>query len=563
MRWLAIISFVFTIGFGILGHAAPRPLGNPRAPIGGNFTIGFSAYPKSLNYYLANEEYALAVNQLILEPLIELSLDTFEPLPRLAKSWTISKDKRLYTFTLSPNARFSDGSTVTAEDVKFTWDTVYNPKHKTAPYQSIWSSFEGVRVVGPAIVEFRVKTVHFQNLEKLADFFILPKAAYAAGDFNKAFNATIVGSGPYQLEKTVPGERIVLGRRSDYWGAQLTQNIGRYNFERILFKVVPDTNVQYEIFKKGDIDYFYFLSAKMWSTETNGTTFQNGYTQKLKGESLFPVATQGIAWNMRRPLFHDHSQRLALSLLLNRERLIREIFYDNYRIATGIVAPTSPYHPSDVLPIPYDPKRAKEVLTQAGWTLGGDGILTKGGLRFAFEMLIDNPSHQRYLTIYQEDLKRQGIQMDIRVQDWAACLKLMDDWQFDAHLIARSRTVHPYNLMDEWGSPQADVKGSGNVFGYKNPMLDALALQVDGAFDAKKRNRLVQQIVKIIATDVPMTPTWEAKFFRIGYWNRFGFPGKGYQRYSTWRDAYQYWWLDTKKADALKTAVAAGAKFGP
>ncbi|MBI1859669.1 MAG: ABC transporter substrate-binding protein [Deltaproteobacteria bacterium] len=548
MRWALLLHSVLSL-------AGPHPIGDLRAVRGGTFTISFFGYPKSLNYYLADEELAETVAELVQEPLIELNPDTHEPNPRLAKSWRISPDKLTYTFQIDPSARFSDGKPVTAEDVVFTWSAIHSPDHKTAPFQSLFDSYQSVRAVDSATVEFKAKIAHFQNIEKLSKLFVLPRHVYSSGDFNKAFNTTLTGSGPYRLKEAVTDEKIILERLPNYWGAQLTQNIGRYNFDKILLKSGRDADVSLEILKKGEIDYFYFLGAKMWSTQTNSQPFQSGWIKKLRGENLSPVGTQGLFWNLRRPLFQDRRVRLALSHLLNRERFIHEIFYDNYRISTGVVAPHSPYQPKGLTPISYNPKKAKELLTAAGWTLSPSGILVKEGKPFEFEMLIENPLHQRYLTIYQEDLKRLGITMNIRVQDWATCLRLIDDRQFDGHLVVRTRMVDPYNMNYEWGSREADIKGSGNIAGYKNPRVDRLAVEIDRTFDRKKRIRLVAEVVKLIADDAPFTPMWEPKYFRIGFWDRYSFPGPGYFRYSKWHDAFQYWWLDPEKDRRLKSAI--------
>ena len=353
----------------------------------------------------------MALNALVLEPLVDVDPNTYEVIPLLAESYSVSKDKKTFTFKLNPNARFSDGKPVTSADVTFTWDTIMNPKNKTAPFQSEFGSFESCTALDEKTVVFKAKTRHFKNLEKLRNFLVLPKHFYSAGDFNKGFSTRMLGSGPYILDEVKQGDRLTLKRSPDYWGAGLKQNIGRYNFDKIVFKAVPDYNVQFEMFKRGDIDYYYFLISKMWATGTNGPLFQKAYVKKLKAENLLPYGTAGVVWNLRRPLFQDKKVRLALSHLMNIDKFIKDLFYNNYVHATGTIHTRSKYHSSKLNPISYDPPAARKLLKEEGWEkVGSDGVLLKGGQRFEFDILVDNPSMERPLTVFQEDLEANGHQ---------------------------------------------------------------------------------------------------------------------------------------------------------
>lgn len=541
-----------------LGLAAP--LGNPNAPKGGSILIGFPAYPKTLLYYLAVDEPSHVVNAAIFESLLDGDPRNYDPIPGVASSWTLSSDKKIFTFKMNPNARFSDGIHITAHDVKFTWDTLLNPKHNTAPHQSYLSSFESCTVIDDHTVQFVAKTLHFQNLEKAGGLFILPRHFFSRGDFNKSFHARLLGSGPYSIEEVKQGERIVLKRNQNYWAKDLPRNIGRYNFDRIVLKVVSDANVMFELFKKGDIDFYYFLSAKMWATETGAPPFEKGYIKKVKGEVKLPFGMMGFAWNMRKPLFEDRRVRLALSHLMNREKWIKDLFYNQYSLATGVMPPNSEYHSPKVKPVLYDPKRAKELLKEAGWNaLDKDGVLIKKDgprARFEFDLLEDNALALRYLTLYQEDLKKMGIIMNIRTVDWATSLKLMDDWRFDASPRSFTRDANPSDFANLWGSKEADTKGSQNYSGYKNPEVDELAKKIDETFDKKARIPLVRKLDEIIAFDQPWSFAWEAAYFRLAYWDKFSFPGRGYFDYSRWYNTIEYWWFDKEKDERLKKAIS-------
>jgi microcin C transport system substrate-binding protein len=546
---------------------AASELGSADAKTGGRIVVGLPGYPKTLLYYSAFDEFALAVSDLVLEPLAEAHPDTLALLPRLAKSWTVSKDNKVFTFVLDERAKWSDGKPVTADDVVFTWNAIHDPKNRAVPMQAYLRSIESCLAKDKQTIEFKVRTLHFDNLRKVAGIYVLPKHAVEGKDFTKDFQRTILGSGPYRIGEVRPNERIRFDRSKDWWGRVLAHNAKRFNFDTVVFRAVPDYNVQYELFKKGEIDYFYFLTAKMWATETDGPLYRNGYVKKIKAENLQPYATQGIVWNLRRPLFQDKRVRKALSHLFDRERLIKELFYDNYVLATGVVPARSEWHAPENKPVLFDPKAAVKLLTEAGFDkTDSDGvryrIVDGKKQRFEFEILADNPASSRHLTIFQEDLKRAGIRMHIRIVDWATRMKLVDDWQFDATESARGRAVEPADFAVAWSSREADVKGSANSSGYKNPEVDKLAEEIDRTFDRKKRIELVRRLDAILGEDQPMSFAWEATFFRIAHWDRFGMPGKGYANYSSWRDAFHTWWFDEARSKRLDEARKAGQPFG-
>lgn len=519
-------------------------IGDPKAVKGGTFTLNFPGYPKDLLFYLGLDEFSESINNEILEPLAEIHAESGELVPRIAKDWTISKDKKTVTFNLNPEATFSDGTPVTSADVLFTWEALLNPKNKTVPFQSYFSTIESCTTPTPRTVVFKAKVVHFKNIEKLASLYVLPKHFYSKGDFNKDFNSKILGSGPYTLEEVKPGERIVLKRNPAYWGGKLPQNTGRFNFDKLVFKIIPENEVAHEAFKKGDLDYFYFVLAKMWAADTDGEVYKSGRIKKVRAENLLPYATQGIAWNLRHPIFKEKNVRLAMSHLFNRERLIKELFYDNYTLATGVIHRKSVYHSPANTPLLYDPQKAQKLLQSAGWKeLDSEGVLVKNGTRFEFELLTKSPASHRFLTIYQEDLKKVGIKMSIRTLDWGTALKLIEEWKFDATDMARSRDNDPADFGTIWGSAEADKKGSSNFTGYKNTRVDQLAEVIDKTFDKKRRIPLVQQMDLILAEDQPFTFGWESSYFRIAHWNKFSYPGRGYFNYSKWTDVFDYWWM--------------------
>jgi len=551
MKKLLLISILFPL---LLSAA---PYGSPDAKKGGSITVSMGGYPKALMYYLASDTSSAMIAEMVLEPLLESDPTTFDIVPRLAESWKISKDKKTFTFKLNKAAQFADGKPLTTKDVKFTWDTLMNPKHNTVPFQSFFSDVESCTVVDEQTVEFKTKNVHFQNLEKLGGIFILPEHAFAGKDFNKLGMATYVGSGPYRFGEADSGKKITLERNEKYWGAKLPQNTGRYNFDRIIYKVVPDNHVQLEIFKRGDTDLMLITMAKMWVEELKGELFEKNWATKYRMNTKTPSSMAGIQWNMRRPLFKDKKVRLALGQLMNREQWIKDLFYNEYIATSGLTPPNSEYHPPKLTPVKYNPTSAKKLLAEAGWKeTDSDGVLKKGKERFEFEILMTESPLTRAMTLYQEDLRKMGIKMSLRTVDWATLLKLSDEWGFDAFMVGWTRSVNPSDFTQMWGSIEADQKGSQNKSGYKNPEVDKLSRKIDQSFDKKARVKMVQALDAMVSEDQPMSYFWEMNTMRIIYWNKFGMPKEKTPPYSDWHTPVQYWWAEPSKADALKKAVS-------
>ncbi len=506
------------------------------------FVLGLPLSPPSLLYFIAPNEISLAITQLVLEPLIEMDRFHHKPVARLARQWKLSPDRRSVTFTLDGRARFADGSPVRTTDVLYTWRLIQNPAHKTAFYRSLFSDVTDCSVLSPSVVKFTFRSPHFKNLSRFEEFFVVSEKTFSAKRFNQDFNYAFSGSGPYSVESAGPHSTITLRKNALYWGSVLPSNRDRFHFDEIVFKEFSDDLLHFNAFKKGELDYYYFLNSKRWLHETVEGPFRDGSIRKLKVESSLPFGTQGIAWNLRRPLFQEVEVRRALGHLMNRQAWISKLFFDQYGLAAGPVPLRSPFHSPSNLPLAYDPVQAQKLLKKAGWKKwDNEGVLVRNGKRFEFTLLTGEPAYLPVLTDYQQDLKKVGVKMHIRLADWASSLKLTEDREFDAKTTNVAREIVPSHFSVQWGSTEADTIGSANITGYKNPELDRLAKQLDMTDDPTKRVKLTQQIDALIGRDQPMGFTWEPTFYRIAYWNRFSFSGKGYAPYDTWYTLFHSW----------------------
>ncbi len=555
---VAIFSFTFII---YAGSPKGEPYGDPHAVRGGILNLQTSQFPKSFNSFTTVTTDTLTVFGLVYEPLLELHPVTLEYQPLIAKKWTMSDDKRIFTFKIDPRAKWADGKPITATDVKFTYDTIMNPKNLTSVQRLYYSRFNEPEIIDQYTVKISARTVHFKNLEALAGLNILPKHLFEGKDFNKAFNMSLPpGSGPYILSEVKEGRYFVLTRRKNYWADQLLSHRGTYNFQKIKFKVM-DTNVAFEAFKKGEFDIYDEIPAKRWVTESNTKQFQKNWLVKQKIFNYAPRGFVGLAMNMRRPIFQDVRVRQALCYLIDRKTLIKKLVFSQSQPYTSYW-PSSYGVKEEANPmIEYNPEGAKKLLQELGYTrLDKDGYrMDKNGKRLEFTILYYSNNWEKYLTPYLDSCKQVGVKVNLEMLSWATLLKRQDEYNFDMVLVGWAGQLFedPEQL---WYSKHADEIGSSNIPGYKSAEVDRLIDSLSPIFDPAKRTEIIKKIDRIIYRDYPYVLLWGNDYAKIFYKNVFGKPKTIFSKYtgdsSNTADIISYWWYDSIKAKRYQEAVA-------
>lgn len=532
--------------------------------------IGAAQMPKSLNFFIDYGSFSIQVAQLLYERLCERNQDTWELEGRLAESWSISPDKLTYTFRLNRDARWANGSPVTADDVVFTYNTIMNPDNLTTVFRMFYeAAFKRVYAEDKYTVVFEAKSPRWFNFVHAFSFLVLPKYEFQGKNFNKDFNLTLPpGSGPYVIEDSEPDRYLVLKRRDDYWCKTLPQKRGMYNFKHIKYKFILEDAIRLEALKKGEIDVMTAPTAKNWIewTETN-TPFQvkQHWILPRKIFNYMPQLYSGFHMNMRKKLFQDLRVRKALAFLLNVKVINQKLMYDQY-------IPLHSYFPSffnndkDLPHFDYNPEKARALLAQAGWDrVDSDGVLiNKQGRRLEFEFLYTTPSIERHLTVYKEDCAKVGVRVNLNLVSMAAYRKrVFEDLNFDMVRVGWGTdpgTLFP-SMEDGWKSDTADQPNTNNIVGYKNPKLDRLIDQYLEEFDTGRRKALLKRMDLILANDVPVILDWYAPYTRVFYWNKFAAPPHLLKKYtdSAAEDTYLTdWSIDSGALAALQTAIAHG-----
>jgi microcin C transport system substrate-binding protein len=542
----------------------PNPYASPDAEIGGEISLYLAQYPKSLNYYLDSSFQAQRIFGSLYETLLGLNPATLEYEPAIAEKWSLSEDKKTFTFYIDKTARWSDGKPITAQDVKWTYDAIMDPNNLTGAHKVEMERFTSTEVVDKYTIRFTARDVHWKNLQTAGEFLILPKHAYAKLDFNKINFEFPVVSGPYRIGRIDEGVFVTLERRDDWWAAKYKRKQATNNFQTLKYKFFAENENAFEAFKKGEIDFYPVHTSRLWVNETRGQKFSNNWIIKQKVYNHDPIGFQGFAMNTRIPPFDDMKVRKAMAHLLDRRKMNATLMYNQYFLHQAIFEDLyNKDHPNPNPLFEMDKSKARELLGEAGWVADPKtGILEKNGQPFSFEFLTRSASSEKFLAIFAEDLKDVGIELKINKKDWAAWARDMDEFNFQMTWAAWTTTIFK-DPQAMWSSREADRKGGSNITGFKNKRVDELIEKQKSVFDVNERNDINREIDQIIYRQVPYVLLWNINYHRLLYWNKFGTPPWLEPKYGDEYSPIEYWWIDEDSMADLMDAMQTNSGLPP
>lgn len=492
----------------------------PGAPVGGELAGVISSDPPGLNPLLANEASAQSVFSLCSLTLAERDWAHPEKfLPALAERWEMSEDKKVFRVFLRRGVMWHSfidpesgaavpAKEVTAADVKFAVDVILDPNVNCAAIRSYYSDLERVEVVGDYELVFRWKKRYYGSLSATLELFPLPRHFYCPDGrkfdgrkFNDDYvrNRVIVGCGPYRFTTWERARRITLARNDDYVG-------GRFGAAPPLagrsFEIVKLPQTQFQSLLAGRIGML-GLTPEQWTLRTGRPEFRSGRIRKLR----YPGSGYSyIGYNERKPCFADAATRRALTMLIDREAILKKIMFDCGKVAKGPFSPGSVYTDPALRPHPYDPEGAKRLLAEAGWRdTDGDGILERNGEKFSFTMLqISGSSTQmKVLPMVQHYFAAAGIDMKLQVVEWSVLLERLKNRDFEACNLGWTGSIDPdpYQIFHS-----SQTEGDGDNFvSFRCAELDALIVELRGEFDLDRRIALCRKIERILHREQPYT----------------------------------------------------------
>ena len=451
--------------------------------------------PANLNPITSSDFYATQITSMIFDTLIERDNETLAITPRIAERWEISPDHLTYTFYLRKDATFSDGTPLTANDVKFTYDKIMDPAVDCAHLRNYFQDITKCEVVDASTVRYTASKPYFKHLTVLGSLEILPQHIYGQGDFNThPNNRKPLGSGPYVLESWDTGQQITLVRNEKYWRKKPP-------ILKRVYKIVTDAYAAFQVLERQELDTM-TLTPELYAKRAQ----QPDFAANFAIHKFYASQYSYVGWNLRRPQFQEKMVRRALTMLMDRKSILETIYRGLGKQVVSEFFVESPEYNNALQPWPFDPAQAKELLKAAGWTdSDGDGILDKAGQKFEFELLIrsSSPEHEQNATVFQEELKRAGIAMSIRPLEWATFLQKVDSRTYDAVILGWSTPPIEEDPYQIWHSSQAE-KGS-NFVGYINPEADKLMEEARLEFDEQKRIELYHRFDAMLHEDQPYT----------------------------------------------------------
>jgi microcin C transport system substrate-binding protein len=546
--------------------------GDPNAKKGGTLNYTHSLFPRTMRVIGQNSSQVLnsrTIMALCYESLLSQHPTTLEFVPSLASHWSISDDKMVFKFRINPDARWWDGMPVTADDIVATWDLRMDETILFPSSQIAFGKFERPVAESKYIVSVKAKSVNWRNFLYFSTMVIHPNHILKDLDgtaFLEEYAFSVIpGTGPYIIpeENIINQESYTFERRDDYWAADNPLVRYKYNFDRIKISVVKDNDaLQFEKFKKGEQDIFNVQRSRRWVEETDFNATEKGWIKKQRIFSEKPAGTSGYYFNMREWPFDDKRVRYAFSYLYDREKMNREMYYNEYGMMNSLYSGTI-YENIKNNSFSYNPQKAIELLEEVGFTSrNGDGWLVheETGKILSFEIGIQKTS-EYMVTPVQQMMKEYGIDMQIKFVDYNTMIKNVNARNFSVCMLAYSGLIYP-NPESSLRSSLADMNDNNNVWGFKSERVDELLDEYDICFDQSRRIEIIQEIDGIFNDEHPIAFSIVRNYSRMMWWDKFGYPHWMLSRYvGEYWDAFYYWWIDEEVQEQLTDAMEDGRKL--
>ncbi len=557
---------------------------NPDAPKGGRLamigTAGLLTF-NSLNGYILKGDPAQGLEYLF-DSLMTRAADEPDAMYGLvAESVELSDDRSTATFHLRPEARFADGSPLTAEDVAFSLDVLKEKGHPQ--YRLQLADVERAEVIDPQTIRYHFKGERTRDLPLIvAALPIFSKAYYAKQPFEETTLDPPLGSGPYKVADLAQGRTITYRRRPDYWAKDLPVNRGRFNFDELRYEYFRDRTAELEGLKAGAYDLREEFTAKTWATEYDIPQVRSGRMIKESIPDKTPSGAQGFFINTRRDKFADPRVRKALDYAFDFEWTDKYLFHDHYTRthsffentdlkATGKPSPEElallePYRdklPREAFGEAYAPpvsdgsgqdrrllRMAAKLLEEAGWTIKNGKRVNAKGEPLEIEFLLYEPSFERVIAPYIKNLKILGIDARIRIVDPAQFQERLKAFDFDILTQRYVLSATPgVEMRAFWSSQAATTPGSTNLAGISDPVVDALMEKMLAAKSREELTTAARALDRVLRAGHYWVPHWHKDAYDLAFWDKFSWP-KIKPDYD--RGVIETWWYDEAKAAKLK-----------
>jgi microcin C transport system substrate-binding protein len=561
---------------------------NPTAPKGGTLAIqikqtlgnqNFDTF-NTLNVYVLRGDGAAGMSSTF-DTLMSGSGDEPDALYGLvAKSVRISDDKLTYRFDLRPEARFHDGSKLTAKDVAFSLNLLKEKGHPV--FRALLLQMASAQAETDEVLRVQFTPQRSRDLHLIvAGLPIFSERYWQGKDFEASTLEAPLGSGPYKVSRFETGRYIEFERVSDYWAKDLPVNVGLNNFDRIRWEYFRDRTVAFEAFKNGTLNYNEEYTSRIWSTGYDFPAMREGKVKKEEISNDSPATIQGWYFNTRREAFKDPRIREAIGLAFDFEWTNANIMFGLFKRTTSyfensdmkavgmpspeelaLLEPFRAQLPGSVFGEPPVPpvsdgsgqdrrllRRADELLREAGCKREGGVLKLPNGQPLRIEFLDSQPALQPHTQPFQANLKRLGIDAFSRIVDAAQYQRRMDEYDFDMasrNLVTGATPGDSLRVV--YGSEAAKSPGSQNIAGISHPAVDALIETIATAKSRQELNIACRALDRVLRSGHYWVPMWFRASEWIAYWDQFSRP-ETKPRFAS--GAPGTWWYDAEKAKRI------------
>ena len=495
-RFLSLFIALFFLSLFFLKGIFASRVEEEKPQYGDSLVIGTTADASVLVPMLATDAMSHDVASHILRGVIKFSPD-LKIVGDLAKSFEVSKDERTITFHLKKGVKWEDGKEVTAWDVKFGFDLITDPKTPTA-YSADFKEVKSFEVLDNYTFRVTYKEPFALALMSWGNIVVLPSHLLKGKSIDylrSVYGKKPIGNGPFRLEKWKRQQEIVLKFNPLY-------SEGRPYLNYLIYKIVPDPTTLFMELRSGGVDWI-SLTPLQYKKLTQDPELRKEF--KIYRYPSFSYTY--IGYNLRHPLFRDKRVRKALCYAIDKKEVVEGALLGQGIPAYGPYKPgTWFYNPAIEKSCPYSPEKALELLKEAGFKRGKDGVLEKDGRPFEFTLLTNQGNFVRLLTaqIIQRQLSKIGIKMKIRVLEWTTLIhQFIDKRRFEAVLLGWATLPDP-DLYDIFHSSKIKPPGL-NFVGYSNPELDKLLVKGRHTLNQEERKRIYYRVQEILAEDQPYT----------------------------------------------------------
>jgi microcin C transport system substrate-binding protein len=532
-----------------------------------------------MNPYTLKGTAPFGIDAFVFESLGESSLDEPSVMYGLiASDIAIAPDELSVVFTIDPEARFSDGSPLTAKDVAFTLETLKSDKAHPF-YSYYYKDIIGSDVLDEKRIRFRFAKAN-RELEMIAcQMPVLSEAYYGKYGFGEGVQSRDilrppVASGPYVISDVKPGKSITYSRNPDYWAKDHPVRKGMYNFDEITIKYYKDPVVALEAFKAGEFDFMSVNIAKQWVRDMEGDKFSSGKIIKKLVPHDNNAGLQGFLMNTRKSLFTERKVREAMGLAFDFEWTNKSLFFDQYTrsnsffsnsylAATGLPTglelaylekfrdqlPPEVFSKPLQAPVAGGPKelrenlqKAKQLLAESGWTIK-DGVLkNSAGQPFSFEILLSSATFERVMAPYVKNLEKLGMRVRYRTIDPALYEERLQKFDFDMIVHVYGQSQSPGNEQRNfWHSDAAEQKGSNNYAGIQSAAVDDLVEKIIYAKNQDELTAACKALDRVLWYGYYLVPNWYLDGHRLSYYDKFHQPAN-LPLYYNYLQLLMTWW---------------------